>query len=129
ADAIPRGNVYRDRIQLITSSPLDVDEPLLLALVEDVVAVGAVDGDAAAAGDVADDRVARHRVAAAGQLREQVPCAEHLHRRAVDARRRSFERRKLRLLFTLHEGCEPGGNMRGADAAVAECGEEVVERL
>ena len=44
---------------------------VLLGHVADVRAVGAVDRHAAAAGDVADDLVGRHGMAAAGELREK----------------------------------------------------------
>ena len=55
----------------------------------DVGAVGAVHRDAAAAGDEADDRVARHRGAAAGELDPDVVGAHDHDARVAAARRRS----------------------------------------
>src|SRR5690606_40372401 len=53
--------------------PLDLDPPLrVVAQVEDVGAVGAMDRDPAAAGDVADDAVAGDRLAALGVPHHQV---------------------------------------------------------
>ena len=62
-------------------APGDRDQPLRVGQVGDVGAVGAVDGDAAAAGDVADDLVAVDRLAAGGQVGQQVADAHHLEPR------------------------------------------------
>ena len=63
----------RDRVGLGRRRlPLDVDEPADLALVEHGRARLEMDGHALAAGDEADDRVARDRVAALGEADEQV---------------------------------------------------------
>ena len=56
-----------------TPAPAHFDEAavVLLGHVADVRAVGAVDRHAATAGDVADDLVGRHGMAAASELREE----------------------------------------------------------
>src|SRR3990172_1719439 len=53
--------------------PLDLDEPADLALVDDRRAGAEVDGHALAPGDEALDRVARDRMAAAGEADEEIP--------------------------------------------------------
>ena len=63
----------RDRVGLGRRRlPLDVDEPRDLALVHDRRAGLEVDGHALAAGDEADDRIARDRVAALREPDQQV---------------------------------------------------------
>ena len=58
---------------LVVAFPMDAHEPLgILAQRDGVGAVVAVDRDAAAERDVADDRIARHRAAALGQPDEDV---------------------------------------------------------
>src|SRR5947209_5387818 len=52
---------------LLAARPLHIDQALALVLVLDAEAVLAVDCDAAAASNEADDLVARHRLAAVGQ--------------------------------------------------------------
>ena len=64
--------------------PFDVDEAVYVILaVGDIRAVGAMDGDAAAAGDDADDGVARYRTAALGQADQEARFAFDQDARAV----------------------------------------------
>ena len=72
-DAVPGVDAHRNREELTARAPLDVNQALCLAAVDDVVAVGAVDRHAAGARDVADDLVAGHGVAAAGDLVRRSP--------------------------------------------------------
>jgi hypothetical protein len=62
---------------LIGRAPVDRDQPLALLFPGDAAAVLTVDRDALAAGDVADDGVARYRIAATCQASQQIADAEH----------------------------------------------------
>ena len=91
-----------DRVVLVEADiPADLDHAREVVVAQDVRAVRAVDGDAAALGDEARDRVAGDRVAAAGQADEQAALAldEHAVARAValaDVLRRLELREHLR---------------------------------
>src|SRR6266508_192546 len=72
AGAVGRDDAERDwTLQVATHVPGDV-HPTIRIDPEDLVARGGVDRDAPPAGDVADDGVARHRVAAAAVADEHV---------------------------------------------------------
>src|SRR6185369_13864411 len=58
--------------------PLDLDPALRIAF-HHTQAVDGVDGDAAAAGDEADDALARQRIAAAAEAHHHVVDAAHAH--------------------------------------------------
>src|SRR3990167_6766221 len=102
--------------------PLHLDHALALPDVPHVRAVRAVDRDAAAARDVADDRVARHGVAADAEADQQV--ADPLDGHAA-ARRRRGRRRVPRdaLLRVVHDP-EARDDLRRRERAVAERREE-----
>ena len=84
-----------------------------------------VDGHALAAGDEADDRVARDRVAALAEADEQI--ADALDPDATGARLRGCRHRQGEL--TVVDDTEPHDDRLGGDGAVADGGIEVVERV
>ena len=77
-DAVPGLDVHGDWIEFARPAPFDFDEARSLVFVEYVEAVASVHGDASATRDVPNDLIARHRPAAARNLRQQIAGAEHL---------------------------------------------------
>src|SRR5256885_10722697 len=76
AGSIPGLDLDPDRVQLAaTGVPVDGHDAFLVADVHDVLAAGAMHGDPLAPGDVAADRVARHRLAALRDLGEHAALA------------------------------------------------------
>ena len=83
-------------------------------------------GHPAAAGDEADDRIARDGMAALAEAHQQVAHATHAH--AARRRRRRRHLGQLHLVRVVDDA-EPRDDLLGADLAVADGREEVVERL
>src|SRR2546421_4823593 len=76
AGSIPGLDLDPDRVQLAAAGvPVDRDDALLVADVHDVLAAGSMDRDPFAPGDVAADRVTRHRLAALRDLGEHASLA------------------------------------------------------
>src|SRR3569623_516903 len=87
--AVDCDDAYVDGIGLLLAAPLDLDEALraLVLIAQHIAAIAAMDGDAAAAGDVADDALARHRFAAARELGHEIADAHDADAAALAARR------------------------------------------
>src|SRR5690606_17213257 len=77
ADAVPCFDADIDRVDPRRCAPVDFDEAFAFVFSKDVMAISAVDGDAAGAGNVADDLVARNRATAARHGGKQVADTHH----------------------------------------------------
>src|SRR5262249_54521628 len=107
--------------------PLHVDQPRDLLLVEDRRARPEVDRHALAAGDEADDRVARDRMAALGEPDEEI--ADALDPDAAGPRGQGRGRHRRQADLGAVEDPELGDHLLRADRAVTDRGVEVLERV
>src|ERR1700694_3856458 len=72
--AVPSFDLDSDRVELPAAGvPIDLYDAFLVGDVQDVLAACAMDRDPLAAGDIAADWIARHRIAALRDLREHAP--------------------------------------------------------
>src|SRR3569623_1578894 len=89
AVAVDCDNAYLDGVDLLLPAPLHRAEAVraVVPVAQHVTAIAAMDGDAAAAGDVSDDALARHRFAAARELGHEIADAHAADAAALAARR------------------------------------------
>src|SRR3569832_1048193 len=129
AVAVDCDNAYVDGIGILLPAPLHLDEALraLVPIAQHVATIAAMDGDAAAAGDVADDALARHRFAAARELGHEIADAHDADAAALAARRgrrcgqlgELVGHGRVYLLHGVH-------GLRGLDVAAADGREQVI---
>src|SRR3569832_2598399 len=127
--AVDCDDAYVDGIGLLLAAPLDLDEALraLDLIAQHIAAIAAMDGDAAAAGDVADDALARHWFAAARELGHEIADAHDTDAAALAARRgrrcgqlgKLVGHGRVYLLHSVH-------GLRGLHVAAADGREQVV---
>src|SRR3569623_2051698 len=127
--AVDCDDAYVDGIGLLLAAPLDLDEALraLVLIAQHIAAIAAMDGVAAAAGDVADDALARHWFAAARELGHEIADAHDTDAAALAARRgrrcgqlgKLVGHGRVYLLHSVH-------GLRGLHVAAADGREQVV---